>query len=240
MAPFALITGASTGIGRALAIELGKLGWTVGLVARRTGELETTGNLVLGEGGRGVVLSTDLTDLQQINRLITSVVGLTTHLDLLVNIAAIWHGKSEVYAGKNIQDFDHQVIAATYQVGLIAPTILASGLVSLMPPGSSIINLSGTFETGAKGWLPYYASKRALEDLTIGLAEELAEKQIKVNCISPSDVATEEYQKYFPQDAQNALSPQEVAKFIIEVSQKSQTGQVWVIKKDQSPYPQFH
>ena len=42
-----------------------------------------------------------------------------------------------------------------------------------MGRGNSIINLSGTFESGGKGWLPYYVSKRALEDLTVGLSDEI-------------------------------------------------------------------
>ena len=70
-----------------------------------------------------------------------------------------------------------------------------------MHAGSKIINISGTFESGAKGWLPYYVSKKAIENLTVGLSQELRDKQIQVNCISPSDTLTESYQKFFPEYA---------------------------------------
>jgi NAD(P)-dependent dehydrogenase (short-subunit alcohol dehydrogenase family) len=100
-----------------------------------------------------------------------------------------------------------------------------------MIEGSSIINLSGTFENGGKGWLPYYVSKRAIEDLTIGLSQELADKGIKVNCVSPSDTATEEYKKFFPDDAKDAQSPEQVAKLFLDLTQKDVTGKIFVIRK---------
>ncbi len=96
-----------------------------------------------------------------------------------------------------------------------------------------MINLSGTFENGAKGWLPYYVSKRALEDFTVGLAEDLKEKGIKVNAISPSDTQTEAYKRFFPEDAANAQTPETVAKVIIETILREETGKVFVVKNGQ-------
>lgn len=97
---------------------------------------------------------------------------------------------------------------------LTAPTLLSHALIPLIPTGSSIINLSGTFENGGKGWLPYYVSKRAIEDLTIGLADELKDKGINVNYVSPSDTATDEYKRFFPEDAEGGRrdsNPQHLA-----------------------------
>jgi len=128
----------------------------------------------------------------------------------------------------------------TMMVDLIAPTLLVHGVVALLKKGSSIINISGTFEDGAKGWLTYYVSKRAVEDLTVGLSQELGDKGIRVNCISPSDVSTEEYKKYFPEYAKNALSPEEVAQFALELVSKEISGKVYVIKKGQDPKEMFH
>ena len=109
-----------------------------------------------------------------------------------------------------------------------------------MENGSSIINLSGTFEDGGKGWLPYYASKRALEDFTLGLADELRDKGIKVNCVSPSDTATEEYIKYFPEDAKDANFPEVVAKVIAGLVTGTETGKFVVIKKGKIITDGFH
>lgn len=239
---FVVVTGASTGIGRATAIEFGKQGATVGLVARRVEELEKTKQIVEDVGGKAEIFQADLSNVTTINELIKSIKTKTDKVDILVNIAGIWHGKDEVYAGKDFEKFDEKVITDTFNVGIVAPTLLAHGLIPLMPDGSFIINLSGTFENGAKGWLPYYVSKRAIEDLTIALSEELFDRGILVNCVSPSDVATEEYQKYFPKDAKNALDPKDIAEFIVKLCEWkiTETGKIWVLKKDKKPVEKFH
>ena len=89
-----------------------------------------------------------------------------------------------------------------------------------------------------KKWL-----KRAIEDLTIGLSQEVKEKGINVNAISPSDTATEEYKKYFSQYMQDAVSPDEIAAQVISFccgEDKDITGEVIVIKKDKKPFKHFH
>lgn len=237
---FAVVTGASTGIGRATAIELGRNGATVTLVARSKEKLEETKTLVEEAGGIAIVFEADLSNVDSINNLIQSIKQQTQQVDILVNIAGIWHGDNEVFAGKDFETFNQKVIVDTFLVGLIAPTLLVHGLVSLMPQSSSIINLSGTFENGAKGWLPYYVSKRGIEDLTQGLAEELKDKQINVNCISPSDTATEEYKKYFPEDAVDANSPETIAKEIVNLINSNQTGQFIVVKKNKLINEGYH
>ena len=164
-------------------------------------------------------------------------------MDIIVNVAGIWHGKNEVYAGKHFEEFSERVILDTFMVGVIAPTLLVHSLIPLMSPGSCIVNISGTFENGAKGWIPYYVSKRAIEDLTIGLSEELKEKGIRVNAISPSDTATEAYQKYFPQHMNEAIDPKEIAKeavFFCSQDANEITGKVFVMKRGKTPYEGFH
>ena len=240
MNKFAIVTGASTGIGRATAIELGKSGTTVALVARNKEKLEETKRLIEEAGGTGIVFEADLSNIDSINNLIQSIKQEAQQVDILVNIAGIWHGDNEVFAGKDFETFDQKVILDTFSVGLISPTLLVHGLVSIMLQGSNIVNLSGTFENGAKGWLPYYVSKRGIEDLTQGLSEELKDKQINVNCISPSDTATEEYKKYFPEDAVDANSPETIAKEIVNLINSNQTGQFVVIKKNELIKEGYH
>ncbi|MEK7458750.1 MAG: SDR family oxidoreductase, partial [Patescibacteria group bacterium] len=177
-----------------------------------------------------------------LNNAVTAIKKHVHHIDLLANIAGIWHGIDDVYAERLFESFDQQIILDTLSVGIIAPTLLAHALIPLMKKGSKIINLSGTFENGAKGWLPYYISKRAIEDLSIGLAQELFDKGIQVNCISPSDTATESYAKYFPQYMNEAISPKKIADMFIKLSNSSDltTGKVFVMKKDNEPLEKFH
>lgn len=112
-----------------------------------------------------------------------------------------------------------------------------------MKSKSKIINLSGTFENGAKGWLPYYVSKRAIEDLTIALAQELEDKDIQVNAISPSDTATDAYKKYFPEYINDSIDPKVIAMqavFLCTSTGDNMTGKVFVMKKNKKPAESFH
>lgn len=240
---FAIVTGASTGIGRAISIELAKKSFHIVLIARTQNRLAETKKLIEKDGGEAEIIPADLTIIDSINELIKSIKSKHSQIDVLVNVAGIWHGKDEVYAGKDFEQFSQQVILDTYSVGTIAPTLLAHAFILLMPKGSNIINISGTFENGAKGWLPYYVSKKAIEDLTVGLSEELKEKEIRVNAISPSDTATEAYKKYFPQYIDEAIEPTEIAKQIVHLcSDKANgvTGKVFVMKKGKEPYEGYH
>ncbi len=234
----AVITGASAGIGRTIAVELAKTGVYVFLIARNEEKLKETLRLVEETGGKGKYLICDLSNIESLNHLISSIKSEANIIDILCNVAGIWHGKDKVYADIDFEEFDPKTILDTYSVGITAPTLLSHAFIPLMPKGSKIISISGTFENGAKGWLPYYVSKKAIEDLTIGLSQELADKDIQVNCISPSDTATEEYKKYFPQYIEDAVDPIEIAKYVLYLcSDKARniTGKTKVIKKRVMP-----
>lgn len=240
---FALVTGASTGIGRAIAIEFSKEGAFVALVGRNQDKLLETKTLITRKGGHAEVFLGDFTKINSLDALITDVKQKIEKINILVNVAGIWHGKDEVYADKDFETFSKDVILDTFTVGLTAPTFLIHAFIPIMPKGGKILNISGTFESGAKGWLPYYVSKRGIEDLTIGLAEELKNKGIHVNAISPSDTATEEYKKYFPQYTEDAIEPKEIGKYAVYLCSDEAydvTGKVFVMKKGQKPYEGYH
>jgi len=239
----AIVTGASTGIGRAITIALASDGYKVVLVARTKNRLEETQNIIEQKKGESEFFIVDLSNIESINSFIARVKEDVIKVDVLVNVAGIWHGENEVFAGKDFETFTQQTILDTYNVGTIAPTLLAHAFIPVMDKGSRIINLSGTFENGAKGWLPYFVSKKAIEDLTIGLAEELKEKGILVNAISPSDTATEAYKKYFPQYILDAIDPDEIAKFAVYLCSSEAddiTGKVFVLKKGEKPVEGYH
>lgn len=238
----ALVTGASTGIGQAIALELAREGAFVYLIARTTDRLHETKQLIENIQEKADILTADLSNLDGINKLITEIKQKTKQIDIIANIAGIWHGPNEVYAEKDFKTFDQKVILDTYFVGLIAPTLLVHGLLPLMSANSKIINLSGTFENGAKGWLPYYVSKKGIEDLTVGLAQELEDKHIQVYGISPSDTATEAYKHYFPQYIPEAIEPVEIARFAVTLCSDSNitTGKIFVLKKGKEPFESFH
>lgn len=227
MEKVAVVTGASSGLGRAVSASLGGAGYKLILTSKHKTNPE--------------IIVSDLSDINSINLFLKKIKQLTKRVDVLVNLAGIWHGKNEVYAGTDLEKFEQKVILDTFMVGTIAPTLFVHGLLPLMPAGSKIINISGTFESGAKGWLPYYVSKRAIEDLTVGLAQELERKDIQVNAISPSDCATFAYKKYFPQYIDEAIAPEKIAEFCLKLCNDDKTtGKVFVLKKDKTPFESFH
>lgn len=239
---FAVVTGSSTGIGQAIALALASEGAYVALVGRTQDKLLKTKSMITQNGGQAEVFLGDFTKLDSLEALIASIKERADKVDILVNVAGIWHGPDEVYAEKDFESFTKQVILDTFAVGLTAPTLLCHSFIPLMSSGAKILNISGTFENGAKGWLPYYVSKKAIEDLTIGLSEELTDKDIQVNAISPSDTATEAYAKYFPQYMDDAIEPSEIAKqAVVLCSEGSKfTGKVFVMKKGKDPIEGFH
>jgi len=236
---YAIVTGASTGIGREVGIELAKNDFEVGLAARNLDGLIETKKMIEDVGGVAKIYECDLSNFDDVDDFIEDVKNQTNHIDLIANIAGIWHGKDGVFAGIDFEKFDEKVLRDTMEVGMVSPMLMVNKLLPLMN-GGDIINLSGTFENGARGWLPYYVSKRAIEDFTIGLADELREKNIKVNCVSPSDTATESYRKFFPQYIDESVDPKEIAKKFMEIINSKETGKVFVIKKDQEILEGFH
>lgn len=240
---YAVVTGASSGVGGAIALELAKSRYFVSLIGRNKARLDEIKAKVEGSGGEAKIFTAGLSTLAGIQELIKVIKADTKQIDVLVNAAAIWHGDNEVFAGRDFDSLPQQVVSDTMMVGLTTPLLLTHSLAPLMPKKAKIINVSGTFENGGKGWLPYYVSKRGIEDLTIALADELADKDIQVNCISPSDVATDPYKKYFPQYFGDGIDPKEIGQFALKLCQPesdSVTGRIFVVKKDQPIIEKFH
>lgn len=232
----AVIIGATSGIGKAIAKILSKHGYHLALVGRSQEKLL---KMLNEAGNNGKCYMCDLSSVEQINTLVSQLLK-EKEITTLINVAGIWHGKDEVYADTPFTSFSQKIILDTYGVGLIAPTLLAHGLIPKMKREASIINISGTFEKGAKGWLPYYVSKKGIEDLTKGLSEELEDKEIKVNCISPSDTNTEAYQKHFPEYVDEAVEPSVIAELALKLTKTKDTGKFYVVKKGKDVYEGYH
>lgn len=235
-----IVTGASTGIGKAAALEFAKTGATVLLVARSEEKLNQVKQEVEKLGGTAEVFVCDLSSQDAVEKLIEDIKSKYLEISAICNIAAVWHGEDEAYAAKNFDQFDKDVIKKSIDVGITAPMLLVNSLVALMPKESMIINLSGTFIYGGKGQLPYYVSKRAIEDFTIALADELKEKDVYVNCVSPADTLTESYAKFFPEDITDAQPVENISKFINKLFQEKVSGKIFLIRNGKIDEEGFH
>ena len=232
----ALVTGASIGIGRQIAIAIAANGGRVALVARSIKGLHETEEMIRQSGGEAKIFVTDLRDEQAINKLWEAVSKTWGSIDILANVAGVWHDENTVYQGPHLEDIPAEQINEVLNVGTRAPMLLTRLVLPGMIAKKSgkILNISGTFESGASGWLHYYVSKKALEDFTIGLAEEVREHEVQVNCISPSDTLTEAYRKFFPDYAENeVINPAEIAKlatFLLSADTDNITGAIVVVR----------
>ena len=210
----AVITGASTGIGRAIALALARNGVHVALIARSSKRLDRTKELIEESGGSATTYSCHLRDIPAIERVALEIEKDLGTTDIIVNCAGVWHNEDTVYAGTPLQNTPVDQILEVLEVSLVAPFILTRALLPSMIKRKSgkILQISGTFEGGASGWLHYYVAKKGLEHFTEGLAQELSESEIQVNTISPSDTKTEAYVKFFPDTPENeCVTPEEIA-----------------------------
>jgi NAD(P)-dependent dehydrogenase (short-subunit alcohol dehydrogenase family) len=191
----AIITGTSSGIGRAIHKELENQDWEV--IGLTRGEM-------------------DLAKLDDVAHEARKLADKTPRLDALIHVAGIWHDHEKVLANRDLEDFEPREIIDTMNVGVTSFMLLVAALLPKLTKSGAVIGISGTFESGATGWLPYYTSKRALEDFLVGLAEDYPSGP-RVFGISPADTATEVYKKFYPKLAAEAQPPEAIAALIAKL-----------------------
>lgn len=229
-----VVTGASTGIGRAICIELSSTNACFALVGRNMDGLKQTQNEIEQLGAKAEIFIADLRyDAEKVAK---QIVQKYKEISAIFNVAGVWHGDNSVFYGPMIWETNTDEIENVLSVGIVAPIIFTKTLLPTMvkKQRGKVIQVSGTFENGAKGWLHYYVSKKAIEDFTIGLSEELRESQIQVNTICPSDTLTDAYKKYYPDvDKDYCNSPQDIAKlakYLVSDAADNITGQCFVVR----------
>lgn len=176
-----LVTGASSGIGRGIAVACAEMGANVVLTARNSERLQETLSLMQGEGH--IIISADLTDDSQRRQLVDSL----PILDGIVHCAGIG---SRVPC-KNIEqaDIDHVL-----QPNFIAPVLLQTEVLTakkIKKESSIVFIASRAAEMPSIGNAVYSASKGAIISYAKCLALELAPRKVRVNCICPAMVWTD-------------------------------------------------
>ncbi|SNY49749.1 SDR family NAD(P)-dependent oxidoreductase [Paractinoplanes atraurantiacus] len=175
--PVVIVTGASSGIGRATAQRLARNGTTVVLAARRADKLQA-----LAEETGGLAVPTDVRDPAAITALVERAREITGRVDGLVNNAGIG-GAASVLS-------DDEVVVGMVEVNLIAPIRLMRAVVPLMREqrAGAIVNIGSVAgEVGISG--AYSATKFALRGMTDSVRRELAGTGIGVTLVEPGYIA---------------------------------------------------
>jgi len=228
----AMVTGASRGIGREVAIELAKEGCKVLIVGRDENKLNVTKQKILDLGGQCEMFIVDLRKVDQINILIEKIKNKYINIDILCNIAGIYHSDTQTFFDIPYEDFPTEAIIDSLEVGIRATMLLSKDLIPSMKNGGRIINKSGTFGKGEKigtfekGCMADLITKKAIEVFTKQLSYELEDKNITVNAVCPWFVWTENVAKFFPETKDDAIPVNKVAKVYIDLLKGEKTGEI--------------
>ena len=181
----AIVTGSSSGIGKAIALRFGAEGANVVVAARRMALCEETVAQIIKNGGEAWAMQTDVTDERQVDRLIEETAKRYSRLDILVNNAGI-------VAGGRLAETPTKSFDEVMNVNLRATFFCCrAGFTQMKKQGGGIIiNISSV--AGVQAWVgtgAYSASKHGIMALTKSLADEGRSHRIKVSAICPGSVA---------------------------------------------------
>jgi NAD(P)-dependent dehydrogenase (short-subunit alcohol dehydrogenase family) len=187
-----LITGATSGIGKASALAFGKAGAKVVVSGRR----QTEGQAVVAEikaaGGEAIFLPADATQESQVQALVEKTVATYGRLDIAFNNAGVEHMGpiTEATEADYRKVFDTNVWSVITSMKYEIPAMLKGG-------GGSIINTSSVAGlVGMAGAGLYVATKHAVEGLTKSAALEVAKSGIRVNSVAPAAIETEMFNRF--------------------------------------------
>ncbi len=182
----ALITGADSGIGKAVAIAFAREGADI-LISflDEIDDAEDTARWVKEAGQKAIVAPGDITSEGHCENLVQRAIRELGAIDILVNNAAF----QRTYA--DISDIPVEEWDRTFRTNIYAPFFLSKAAIPHMRPGSSIINTTSIQSRQPSPQLLAYAStKGAISNFTAGLAEMVAEKGIRVNAVAPGPIWT--------------------------------------------------
>jgi NAD(P)-dependent dehydrogenase (short-subunit alcohol dehydrogenase family) len=183
----ALITGGDSGIGRSVAVLYAREGADVAIVflPEEMPDAEETLEAVEKEGRRCLLIPGDVKDPEFCEQAVEKTVSEFGKLDILVNNAAYQHHR------KTIEEISDEQLDKTFRTNIYGYFYMVRSAMRHLREGSAIVNCGSiTGLEGSPELLDYSATKGAIHAFTKSLAQNLADKKIRVNCVSPGPVWT--------------------------------------------------
>jgi NAD(P)-dependent dehydrogenase (short-subunit alcohol dehydrogenase family) len=200
----ALVTGGTSGIGRAAALQFAQAGYRVAIAGRRQVEGDAVVAEITKGGGTARFFRTDVTDEAQVKALVDGTVAAFGRLDAAFNNAGLelLQPITEATAEAYHRVFTPNVLGVLLSLKHEVPAIIASG------GGAIVNNASIAGQIGMPGAAIYVASKHAVNGLTRTAALEYAKQGVRVNSVSPGAIATDMFERFTGgnQDAANYLA----------------------------------
>ena len=207
-----LVTGAGSGIGRALCVEAANRGMAVALCGRRQEALEATRTL-LGNGAGHLIIPADITRPEDRRIIVDRIKSERGALDILINNAGI-------VEGGRLETFDDDALARTFQTNIVAPMALTRDLMPLLVAAkpSRVVNVGSIFgDIGYPDFTCYSAAKFALRGFSMALRREWKQKGISVTYAAPRATRTDAAVAFADLIAKTKMtmdSPEQVARQI--------------------------
>lgn len=183
----ALITGGDSGIGRATAVLFAREGADIAIVflAEEIDDANETRKYILEEGRDCLLIEGDVKDSNFCRDAVEQTVKTFGKLDILVNNAAYQKHQQD------LTDITDEQLEETFRTNIFGYFYMARSALKHLPEGGCIVNCGSiTGLEGSKELLDYSATKGAIHAFTKSLAQNLIEKKIRVNCVSPGPVWT--------------------------------------------------
>ena len=205
----ALVTGASRGIGKAITLELARLGYDLALVGRNATSLEKAA--AEAEGVKVHCMVADLSEVQSVRQAVEETVKVFGGIDLLVNCAGI--PQKGPFTEVSPEQWNE-----VFAVNARAPFFLCQAALPYLKESSRPIVINISSVVGFKGYINqsvYASSKHALAGFTKVFAKEVQPYGIRVHLISPGGVATEMVTQMRPDiDPSELIRPEEIAEIV--------------------------
>ena len=215
-----IITGASRGLGRALALACAKEGANLTINSRNAKALDLIAEEARSAGLEVLAIPGDVSRSTHVENLVSAVVERFGKIDVLINNAGLLGPRV------TIEEYPEDEWRAVLDANLTAPFLLTRAVIPHMLEGGSIINVtSGVSIEGRPRWGAYSVSKFGLEGLTQILAAELEERGIYVNSVDPGGMRTEMRAAAYPgEDPMTRITPEENTDVFLYLASEESKG----------------